>query len=180
MKKQWDVIELLSHSRHDWLNTIQLIKGNLALHRIDRVDEIIEKVVQQTKNETKLSNLGIPKLAEDFLTFNWEKHLYVIEFEVVGDILNLSKHEEDLSKWCNSFFNYLDTSCKQFHENHLLVMFQLLEEKKIIFDFHGHLNEFSKLKEWVKSNGEIMETCKVIETIITDTEVYITIELIER
>ncbi|MCD8502937.1 MAG: Spo0B domain-containing protein [Bacillaceae bacterium] len=35
MKKDWDdVLSVLKHSRHDWLNMVQLIKGNLALKKI--------------------------------------------------------------------------------------------------------------------------------------------------
>lgn len=59
MEKDWDTVELLRHSRHDWLNKIQLIKGNLTLGKIDRIKEIIDEIVYHTEQESKLSNLPI-------------------------------------------------------------------------------------------------------------------------
>ena len=60
MKKEWNTIELLRHVRHDWLNKLQLIKGNLDLNKIDRAKEIIDEIVIEAQNETKLSNLHFP------------------------------------------------------------------------------------------------------------------------
>lgn len=34
-----ELIHLLGHSRHDWMNKLQLIKGNLSLQKYDRVFE---------------------------------------------------------------------------------------------------------------------------------------------
>lgn len=63
MDKKKEFIELLRHYRHDWLNVLQLIKGNLALNKLNRVEEIIREIVIHTENESKLSNLQIPKVA---------------------------------------------------------------------------------------------------------------------
>lgn len=48
MKKEWDVVEVLKYARHDWLNKIQLIKGNLALNRVDRANDIINTIVNES------------------------------------------------------------------------------------------------------------------------------------
>ncbi|WP_312471145.1 Spo0B domain-containing protein, partial [Neobacillus sp.] len=45
MGKEWDIVEVLRHSRHDWLNRLQLIKGNLDLNRIDRAKAVIDEIV---------------------------------------------------------------------------------------------------------------------------------------
>ncbi|BBP91222.1 hypothetical protein BsIDN1_48400 [Bacillus safensis] len=52
-----ELIDLLSRSRHDWMNKLQLIKGNLTLEKYDRVFEIIEEMVIEAQHESKLSNL---------------------------------------------------------------------------------------------------------------------------
>ncbi len=39
---EWNIVDLLSHSRHDWMNKLQLIKGNLSLQKYERVNDIIE------------------------------------------------------------------------------------------------------------------------------------------
>ncbi|WP_082892657.1 Spo0B domain-containing protein [Rossellomorea aquimaris] len=35
MRENWGVVEALRHARHDWMNDLQLIKGNLDLNRLD-------------------------------------------------------------------------------------------------------------------------------------------------
>ena len=59
MEKEWDVVEVLRYARHDWLNKLQLIKGNLALNRLDRANEIIEEIVNESKHESKLTNINM-------------------------------------------------------------------------------------------------------------------------
>jgi len=177
MKKQWNVTDLLRNTRHDWLNTIQLIKGNIELNRLDRVEEIIEKVIQQTRNEAKLSNLCIPALTEELLTFNWNNHSFALETEVIGDQADLSTYQEELTNWTKAFLVHLDKYCSWTVDNHLLVTMQLLEEKRVIFDFHGQLRNISVLQEWINTNGGIMETTKLIEYEISETEVYVVIQL---
>ncbi len=34
MEKEKELLEILRHTRHDWLNVMQLIKGNLTLKKI--------------------------------------------------------------------------------------------------------------------------------------------------
>lgn len=48
MDKNWTTIETLRQTRHDWLNKIQIIKGNLELNRIDRVKGIIDEIIVET------------------------------------------------------------------------------------------------------------------------------------
>jgi stage 0 sporulation protein B (sporulation initiation phosphotransferase) len=76
MKKEWNIIEVLRHSRHDWLNKLQLIKGNLDLNRIDRAKAIIDEIVIETQHETKLSNLHIPLFASLLIRANWESNIF--------------------------------------------------------------------------------------------------------
>ena len=61
IKKEWNTVDILRHVRHDWLNKLQLIKGNLDLDKIDQAHRIIEEIIIEAQNETKLSNLNIPK-----------------------------------------------------------------------------------------------------------------------
>ncbi|WP_096201448.1 sporulation initiation phosphotransferase B [Bacillus sp. FJAT-45350] len=177
MKKRWDVIELLRHSRHDWLNVVQLIKGNIALNRLDRVEDVINTVIQQARNETKLSNLGIPLLTEEFLTFNWENHLYKIEFEVLGEAADLSKNDNELLLWCQTFFNLLDETLEQGVDNHLLVTFQLIDTHQLIFDFQGQLSNPARIEEWLKEMNTNKESFTISDCTLNDQEILIVLTL---
>ncbi len=63
MEKKWSTVDVLRHARHDWLNKLQLIKGNLDLNKPERVKQIIEEIVHEAQAEAKLSNLKIPLFA---------------------------------------------------------------------------------------------------------------------
>ncbi|WP_209122807.1 Spo0B C-terminal domain-containing protein [Alkalihalobacillus sp. BA299] len=154
MTKPNEIINILRHSRHDWLNVIQLIKGNLALNRPERVEEIIQSVIQQSQNESKLSNLNIPVIVADLLTFNWENHGYKLEIEVIGDAKDLSHYEQELHEWYSQFMQLLDQCCDEGTENHLLITFQLLvDETKLMFDYQGQFKEISLINSWLQSRS---------------------------
>ncbi len=180
MKEEWNILQILRHSRHDWLNVVQLIKGNLALKKYDRVEEIIQEVIHQTQHESKLSNLEIPELASQLLVFNWEnRHHFQVEFEVVGTTKNLSSYEESLLAWFNRFIDVVNESCQQYGDNHLLLTFQLFAKNvpSVTFDFRGELHNEKVIKNFIDSSSEWNERLKLVESYISKEEFYLTIVL---
>ena len=90
MSKEWDVVELLKHARHDWLNRLQLIKGNLSLNRLDRVQQTIEEIIAISKNESKLTSTGAHKLTAFLLTYGFRETVLKLDIEVNGEVCDLS------------------------------------------------------------------------------------------
>lgn len=151
MGKEWNAVEILRHSRHDWLNKLQLIKGNLALERLDRVNEIIEEIIMDTKNESKLTNLKAPQLAALLMLFNWEERYFFLEFEILGDERNLSHLDHEITAWCNAFLNKINKVIKPFAENHLILSLQLSEQEvRFIFDFRGIIEDKSTMLNYLE------------------------------
>lgn len=149
MKKDWEIVEVLSHSRHDWLNKIQLIKGNLSLGKIDRVKEIIEEIVIESQNESNLTNLRLHSLAELLMTYNWEQHHFRLEYEVLGGIKDLSWCDKQIHNWCVRFFSILDISIDVNSDNHLSMSIESFnEEVRFFFDFSGIITNIEQLKNW--------------------------------
>ncbi|WP_460138192.1 Spo0B domain-containing protein, partial [Priestia megaterium] len=70
----------------DWLNKLQLIKGNLALNRLDRANEIIEEIVNESKHESKheskLTNINMRLFAGFVMTYHWNNHAVRLDVEV--------------------------------------------------------------------------------------------------
>jgi stage 0 sporulation protein B (sporulation initiation phosphotransferase) len=159
MKKDWDTIELLRHTRHDWLNKIQLIKGNLSLNKIDRVKEIIDEIVLETQLESKLSNLNIPQFASLLLTYNWESHSIHLEYEILeGSNFTKSYQIDDdhLTSWTNDFLVELDKSIKAFHENHLSVTIEGQQTGiGFFFDFRGIITDIEQLQSFLQQQSSI-------------------------
>jgi stage 0 sporulation protein B (sporulation initiation phosphotransferase) len=173
--KEWNVVDLLGQSRHDWLNKLQLIKGNLSLNRIERAKEIIEEIVIETQNEAKLTNLQLQELAGYLLTYNWDSHHFFLEFEVLGTPVNLSKYDRCMQQWCEQFFSILDKSVSAFGENHLSISIQPLHtEVRFFFDFSGTIKDTSMLNEWLQKNNW---NKSILLTNMNVTEVEMTVEL---
>jgi len=155
MKKEWSIVDVLRHSRHDWLNKIQLIKGNVALHKYDRVKEIIDEIVMETQNESKLTNLHLDKLSTYLMTFNWEKHPFMLEYEVIGEAGDLSSYDVALLCWCESLFNLLDATVDLLGENQLSITIEILrEEVRFFFDFRGIIKDREILLNWFEEKQQ--------------------------
>lgn len=153
MEKRWSVLDALRHSRHDWLNKIQLIKGNLALNKVERVHEIIAEIVREMQHESKLTNLKAIRFAEWLLTYNWDARHVVVSYEVLGDGGDLSAYDEALSAWCAAFLQQLEQQANQHAENHLDVSIEATDrEVRLFFDYRGTIKDGKALAAWLNSH----------------------------
>ncbi|MER2059994.1 MAG: Spo0B C-terminal domain-containing protein [Niallia sp.] len=140
MNKDWNTIEFLRHVRHDWLNKIQLIKGNLDLNKPDRVKEIINEIITETKQEAKLSNLDIPQFATKLLVANWENYYFRLEYEVLAEEKCQITEDETLTDWITMFFETLNQHIKPFADNHLFIsIHSMVDGLRLYVDFNGIL-----------------------------------------
>jgi stage 0 sporulation protein B (sporulation initiation phosphotransferase) len=153
MKKDWSTVDILRYARHDWLNKIQLIKGNLDLNKTDRVKQIIEEIVIEAQQEAKLSNLKIPQFTSLLLTANWEAHPFRLEFEVYHESECLNVDDVRLTEWTSSFFDCLHTSLDLFGENLLSVTIETQKEGiRFFFEFNGIIKDIEKIKKFLEDN----------------------------
>ncbi|MCP3741223.1 Spo0B C-terminal domain-containing protein [Rossellomorea sp. BNER] len=154
MSSEWNVIQALRHTRHDWMNRLQLIKGNLDLDRVERAKEVIYEIVQEAQNESKLSNLKLPQFTEWVLTYNWDKNMIHIEYEILQDSPH-KLNDIQLVTWFSDLFQLLENSVKPYAENVMIVTMDFsTEEVCFEFDFNGIIknshqleNQLQELKE---------------------------------
>ncbi|MBS4173689.1 sporulation initiation phosphotransferase B [Bacillus sp. FJAT-49736] len=160
----WTVVEVLRHARHDWMNKLQLIKGNLALNKIDQVERLVNEIVMEAKQETKLSNLKLPKFAEILLTFNWERHPFHIEYEIMDESCSWPVDDEKLSGWITAFFETLENCVASFADNHLTISIDLQDKNiRFFFDFSGTINNKQTIEDWFAEQEAILKVVKVDE-----------------
>ncbi|MFV2046700.1 sporulation initiation phosphotransferase B [Metabacillus litoralis] len=152
-----NIIDLLSHSRHDWMNKLQLIKGNMSLQKYDRVQDIIEEIVIEAQQESKLCNLNMPLFASYLMTFNWFSHHFTLEYEVLGDIKSISHYDEPIAKWSKEFLDILDNSVDYSGENHVSITLNTghsnEEGIRFFFDFEGILKDKEQIMNWFERSG---------------------------
>ncbi|WLR50000.1 Spo0B C-terminal domain-containing protein [Bacillus tianshenii] len=160
MDIKWDTVELLRHSRHDWLNKLQLIKGNLALERYERVNDLIEEIVIDARNEGKLSSLNMPDFAAYLMTYNWRENIIKVDFEVLGDERDLSNCEEDILKWCKAFFHLLKESVVPHGENHVSLSMEIGEG---CVDYYFDIQADWADREQFETKLQALETSKELQ-----------------
>lgn len=160
MEKEWNIVEVLRHSRHDWLNKLQLIKGNLDLNRIERAKEIIDEIVFETQNEAKLSNLQLPIFASLLMKANWENYFFRLEYEVLQDAESLKINESALTSWTALFFSSLNSAVSMYEENQLAITIVPLKEEgaRFFFDFRGIINKKERIEQFLAETDCFMET----------------------
>jgi stage 0 sporulation protein B (sporulation initiation phosphotransferase) len=158
MEKEWDIIEVLRHSRHDWLNRLQIIKGNLDLNRVDRAKEVIDEIIIEAQNETKLSNLQLPQFASLLLKSNWENSSLKLEYEVFEDSKTFIINDLFLTNWTNAFFTCLNKSIEAFQENHLSITIEpQIDGVRFFFDFSGIIINKELINQFLESKSSDME-----------------------
>ncbi|MGM0844091.1 MAG: Spo0B C-terminal domain-containing protein [Bacillota bacterium] len=149
MNSEWNLVEALRHARHDWMNRLQLIKGNMDLGKIDRAKQVIEEIVAEAQNESKASNLKLPKFSEWLLTYNWQTHFIKLEFEVLeAEAPNID--DDRLYGWFTGFFNVLEKCVKPFEENNMMVIIKICQQDaRFELDFNGIIVDKESLQDWL-------------------------------
>ncbi|MEK3645788.1 Spo0B C-terminal domain-containing protein [Aeribacillus sp. FSL M8-0235] len=143
-RERWSIVDALSHSRHDWMNKLQLIKGHLSLKKYDRVKEFIDEIVVEAKQESKLCNLNMPSFAELLLTYNWKGHLLILDYEVLGEAMDCSGLDEEMFHFTTDLFQILNQNIDKKQENHITITLELFKTEnnvRFFYDFNGILTD---------------------------------------
>ena len=152
MGKDWTTVDLLRHSRHDWLNKIQLLKGNLDMDKLDRVQALLEEIIVEAQHEANLSNLGLPLFSEILLTANWMGHSFRCECEAESIGSEMPALDEQLAAWTEAFLNELDACVDLSSENTLIVSINEPDSGNVCFTFEleGKLKDEGRIEAFLK------------------------------
>ena len=176
-----DIVNLLSHSRHDWMNKLQLIKGNLSLQKYDRVEEIVEEIVIEAQQESKLCNLQTPLFASYLMTFNWSSRHFLLEYEVLGDARNIAQYDEPITHWSKKFLDILDDIVDYSGENRVCITLHTghtsEETVRFFFDFEGIIKEDEQVSNWFREEDH--NPIRIEEMHIHTNQLSVTISLDE-
>ncbi|WP_285765532.1 Spo0B domain-containing protein [Peribacillus sp. SI8-4] len=165
MNKNWTTIETLRQTRHDWLNKIQIIKGNLELNRIDRVKGIIDEIIIETQNEARLSSLNLPKFTEMLLTSNWNNGSFYCEYEIIDVFQGSADVDELMYRWTTDYFTILDKSLDPAFENVLSVSMgkKQMDSMRCSFHLQGKFIDQPAVIEFLERSLTAEQTIEVCE-----------------
>lgn len=162
-------LNILRHSRHDWMNIVQVIKGNLQLDRKDRVYDILNEVTRRAEHEAKLSDLNTPDLAYTLITFNWQWQKFHLDIEMIGKPIDCARHEKCWLKFFSHFFEKLNEQSDSTTDPTLLVSFHLQEKPYIEFDFQGGIEDMQNMQNWL-AEWQVSSSCYVENIVANEQE----------
>ncbi|MCA1021721.1 Spo0B domain-containing protein [Halobacillus litoralis] len=93
-----EIIGLLRHKRHDWMNQIQLIQGYASLGKHDRLMDLLDTVKAESEEERKLLNAEASAFPLWLLTFNWIYASFRLTYSLEQG-LDLSSHDQTLTAY---------------------------------------------------------------------------------
>ncbi|CEH28254.1 Spo0B domain-containing protein [Aneurinibacillus migulanus] len=88
-----EIIEVMNHQRHDWLNHIQVLLGYLKLEKYEMCEEYIRKITADANRDTLVSRLEYPPLVAYLLSFNALHNNVRIEVEIPAPFSLLTLEE---------------------------------------------------------------------------------------
>ncbi|MCA1009811.1 Spo0B domain-containing protein [Halobacillus halophilus] len=90
-----EIITLLRHKRHDWMNQIQLLQGYASLGKQERLLDQIEDIKNEAENERRILNSDAVVFPIWLISFNWKYDYYRIKYSLSEDV-DLSRHDQKL------------------------------------------------------------------------------------
>ncbi|WP_112181480.1 Spo0B domain-containing protein [Paraliobacillus zengyii] len=155
--KDEDVVDLLRHYRHDWMNELQLIMGYAQMGKLDKVQKKIEDSVERAVSERSLQNMPLPKTVLWLTQFNWRfdnfqltntinisEALTVNDFELYDRLERIMVH---FTKYCMKTEMYHGTINVQQLNN---------EQLKIQLTFSGIFEKSHELKNKIEHSDELL------------------------
>lgn len=132
MRSNEEWIQIFGSIRHDWLNVLQLIKGNMALGNEERVMAVIQEAVEQTANESRLCSLGMPKTTLLLLEQKWKPTQHPLDIEVDGELFPLTNYDDLLYACFACFFNNYNKVVDAEESEKTTISFTFFDEKCLI------------------------------------------------
>ncbi len=176
MSNKWTTVDLLRHARHDWLNQLQLIKANLSLGRTERAKEIMNEVIELSREESRISNLKTPNLSEYLLTYNWLKHPVKLYGKVNGESGDFSLFEEELLHTTKEVCDVLNNSISGYDEYSLTVTFDPAA-LRVCYTFQGALTDEKDTYEVLRKIFSTHKSMLLIESYNQENKCYFDIQL---
>ncbi|GAA0334108.1 sporulation initiation phosphotransferase B [Bacillus carboniphilus] len=171
-----NVVDILRHARHDWLNKLQLIKGNLELGKTERAKEIIDEIIIEARHESDLSNIGLNQFSTFLLTYNWKQHFFILEFEVLELSGTFPLEDQYITNWLKGLFQHLEESLNPYGENHVSLSIEVKPDwSRFIVDIRGEFLPDAHILNYIHMHPITRGTIEVADEMDSDLSIEITI-----
>ncbi len=160
--KEQDVVEMLRHYRHDWLNDLQLILGYAQMGKLDKIQSKITEVMERSNQERGLDRLNIPKTMVWLYQLNWRSEAFQLHFQSFVDELPAIIDDEALLTKIQKIFQILPSYQQEYEEYIGTLIF-----KKVDHTIHIHLT-FDQNWTDIDALKQELESLSFIEKVTTE------------
>ncbi|MFC7060765.1 Spo0B domain-containing protein [Halobacillus seohaensis] len=152
-----DIIHILRHKRHDWMNQLQLVDGYASMGKMDRMKEQLDKIITDAEQERRLLNSSAYHFSIWLLTFNWENQQCRLSY-VINEDIDLSRHDEQLVAYANQTLDILNEHCLfgELYEGTIQIKKNQQQEKEnvvVSWDWLGSFKDEPLLMEKLYNKG---------------------------
>ncbi|WP_202080208.1 Spo0B domain-containing protein [Caldalkalibacillus salinus] len=127
--KEEQLLNLLKHYRHDWLNDIQIVKGYLTLGKIEDAQRHMDRIIFNAQDESRISQIGDAELAYELMTYNWVqkkvKLHYELDLEEEQDLRTVTVKYPTLKEWVQGILKLSQDVCIEEADNNLYLSFDV-------------------------------------------------------
>ncbi|UOQ93861.1 Spo0B domain-containing protein [Halobacillus shinanisalinarum] len=102
-----EMIAILRHKRHDWMNQIQLIQGYASMGKVDKVQVQVDKIIQDSEQERRLLNSSAYEFSLWLLTFNLNQDQYRLTYTIQLDV-DLPIFDKKLTAYAKRLLTLMD------------------------------------------------------------------------
>lgn len=169
MENQMEPLELLRYTRHDWLNRLQIIQGQLYLGNTEKVQQYISEIIATEKNASYFTQLKCKKTALFLFTHNWSMSAITIMLKGEGTPRDWSNWDERIYEFVFGLLRLLEVY-GDLYESHPLHI--TAHEMDIYFDYSGKLSQIDSLRSKIEA---LLQLCQfqIEHTYLADDEVSI-------
>ncbi|MDF2607659.1 MAG: hypothetical protein K0S34_1855 [Bacillales bacterium] len=150
-----DKLDIIRLIRHDWLNRLQVIQGNIVLEKYDTANEYIKEVIHKERNSSVLATTEMPKVTFLLLSHNWKSSPIILDFEVTGEVFILDSIDDSLEAVLKNLIQVLEKYAVSSSNHFLNVDFGYTDSLTIYIDYNGEQKELDEFKNWLKSLDEM-------------------------
>ncbi len=102
-----EVTNLLSHYRHDWMNQLQILHGYASMGKMEKVQEKLQGIIQDSQEESKLMKLQSPHFALWVIRFNTQYDQFRLTYSIQSQH-NLEQHDQALMQNSQNVMNIFE------------------------------------------------------------------------
>ena len=141
-----EVTNLLSHYRHDWMNQLQVLHGYASMGKMEKVQEKLQDIIQESQEESKLMKLQSPHFALWVIRFNMEYDQFRLTYDIQTQH-NLAQYDQTLLVNSQNVMHILNDFVSPLKLYMVTLVVSGQDKPEVTISFDGEIEKHQNLLE---------------------------------